>query len=240
MKVYTDPVQLFRDALAAAGQEDWNAVARLCDPVSLELFRNNALEAIRRSARTVTAEQYLEHSPGMPKEVAEYHVATANRHNDPELRLREEFPTVPSPGALEALTAAEVFAEWLRGRSPRLQLDREVREGRISVRAAAQVRRSWLNEVPMPIILGVLPDDDGIAHVAYRWQGQEHDLTAPNRDPEPAHVLRAMELRRLVQTETCRRVPDGGWHLLADYYMLGLGHSMFFHVAENDDSDNEQ
>jgi hypothetical protein len=116
---FADLLELFRAAVAAVNAEDWDAAAALCDPVSLRAVHRQLLEqfAPREPHQPLTVDEYLRHSPEMPRAVAEYHVTQHQRLADPAERLRRALPGIVDAGALGALTPEQAFAVWLDGRS---------------------------------------------------------------------------------------------------------------------------
>jgi hypothetical protein len=137
---FTDPLAVFRAAVAALNAEDWRGAAALVDPVSLRDFVNNVRERLApdRGPRAVTAEEYLASDPQLPRAVAEHYAAQSRRQTDPQWQLPRELPGVESVDALRALAADEVFARWLEGRSGRRQIERLAADGRISQAIAAR------------------------------------------------------------------------------------------------------
>jgi hypothetical protein len=74
---HSDPLSLVCAAIEIVNTADWDAAAQLCDPISLVAFRRQLLEQFEPTAPRfeLTVEEYLRHSPEMPRAVAEYHMA---------------------------------------------------------------------------------------------------------------------------------------------------------------------
>jgi hypothetical protein len=229
----TDPVAVFRAAVAALNREDWAGAAALCDPASLADVQRQLLAQF--APREITAEYYLRYWPRMPREVAEYHAAECRAQADPSRRLERELAGVPDVDALAAMRPEVVFAAWLAGRSPRRQFERQAAEGRASpgavARALAGVGSSYDH-----VALGAVPEGEGLSHVLYR--PRVGGPTAPTRAPGLAGppdadeaIIRDLAWRVPPQIATCRRQPDGGWRLVATYDFLGVS-STFFEAAD--------
>src|SRR5688572_15685224 len=104
---YSDPLSLVRAAIEIVNRSDWYAAARLCDPISLSAFRRQMLEQFEPTAPRfeITVDEYLRHSPQMPRAVAEYHVEQHRALTDPGTRLRDELPGIPDIDALQMMSS---------------------------------------------------------------------------------------------------------------------------------------
>jgi hypothetical protein len=245
LTTFTDPLDLFRAAVSALNREDWPAVAALCDPVSLSAFRRRMIEQLAptRPIRAITVEEYMRHSPDMPREVAEYSVAQIQRHADPERRLKEELPDVTSVAELRSLDPITVFVKWLDARSFRRQIERLVAEGRASRAAgAAAIARLAENAQYPYVALGALPDGDRVVHIVYRHEVDRQKRPSPDAQrwlerlpPEEQELVRDIEERGPPWIAACRRQPDGTWRLVADHGLLGVGSTQIWRLDEPKD-----
>jgi hypothetical protein len=233
---YTDPLTLFRAVVAALRAADWQTAAALCDDVSVRVFARGHRErlAAPSEARTLTAEMLTQHSPDMPREVAEYQVAQHQRHTDTQHILAQEFPTVESTEALLALDPRQLFVAWLEGRSPTRQLRMHIEAGHISREHGEKLldpAAGLLDAlVPDYLALGVIDDGPDVAHVVYREQVDESAPWPPEAMEELAalpgdeqRLRRESWSRGHVRTARCRRQSDNTWRLHVDYDLLGFG-----------------
>jgi hypothetical protein len=225
-----EPVRVFNQAFDLIAAEQWLELAALCDPLSLRVFREQYLRNINTRTSAHSAEDLMKHSPDMPREVAEYYARQANQYAGAEERFRADFPTIESLSQLLALAPVELFAAWLLGSSPRVQLDLHLKDGRLPPRAVDRIREGLGDQSPKPVVLGSIADGLDFVHVVYR---------SPLSEREPSNALSEEEFfnetvrpRRFVQVETLRRGTDNRWYLIADHHLLGLGHSMFFVEAD--------
>lgn len=206
-----DPIRLFNAAVKALNDERWLDVAGLCDPTSLQEFKSSAIAQFETLPEHIwTVEDFLRHSPDMPREVAEYQLSQIQRQAHPDTRFARDFPLLSSPDELHTLEPQQVFASWLEGRSAKSQFDQMVRAGRISnadLQAHADILVSMKHELS-PI--GSIPDGNDLVHVLYRW-GPE-----PTLETLPVH-------RAFPMVTSCIRQPGGGWCLIADYNFLSIG-----------------
>jgi hypothetical protein len=240
-----DPVQLFQTIVARMNAEDWNGAAGLCDPASLSSFRRTILEQFSPNRRpvTITAEQFMKMEPDMPREVAEYNVKRAQKSVDSEGRLQSEFPTVASVAALRALEPADLFAEFLYGRSPKRQLREQAKRGDISKKNADAILQQPLNELQYEPV-GFLPDGDRIAHVLYRMKvevptGPREDEWLAMVPEEEREFAKDTLIHGHAQMFNCRKQPDGGWLAIADYSFIGGGMNVSFVPRDGGDDYEE-
>lgn len=206
-----DPLKLFRAAVAALNEEKWLAVAELCDPASLREFKNSALAQFDLPTSHIwTVEDFLRHTPDMPREVAQYQVDQIQRQAHPDSRFAHDFPLLAGPEELRSMEPPEVFASWLEGRSMKSQLELMVRAGRVSS-AALEAHREAIASMKHELApIGSVPDGDEIVHVLYRWGPDESDEA-----PAMARVFPFVT--------SCIRQPGGGWLLIADFNFLSIG-----------------
>jgi hypothetical protein len=236
--VYVDPLELFRDAVAALNKADWLAVAALCDPASLRHFKRTLISMIAVSTEQtgkITTHDLMRAVPNMPRAVAEYQVAQFRESVSPKRRLNAELPSVKSSDELESMTPANVFAAWLEGKSLRRQIEREVSRGRLTRASAAQV----LEQVPAPFNfhgMAFVPDEDHIGYVIYR---HGPPASSPDVDGATATTTEDLEFARELRgrtapmASTVRKQSDGGWLFVADTDFLMVSQMQV--VAEADD-----
>lgn len=216
-----DPVKLFRAAVVALNEERWLDVARLCDPVSLQEFKHSALAQFDVPANHVwTVEDFLRHSPDMPREVAEYQLTQIQQQVHPDRRFARDFPSLSGIEELSSLAPEQVFASWLEGRSVKTQFETMVREGRISNAALEAHRESMASMKHDLAPIGWVQDGEDIVHVLYRWGAEDSG--------EIPAMARAFPL-----VTSCIRQSDRSWRLIADYNFLSIG-SMSVGVEDSD------
>lgn len=242
MASYVEPLDLFRAAVAAVNAEDWAAAAALCDPVSLRAFHRQLLAqfAPPEPRWQLTVEEYLRHSPEMPRDVAEYMVAQHRKHADPAERLRRELPGVPAVDALSALRPEQAFAAWLDGRSIRRQVEQLAADRRIT-RRAADLHATAPTEHYRYIALGAVLDGERVAHVLFRdafepdqpWSADAARWLA-DQPADEQDLARELRGRGHPQVATCRRQPDGSWRLIADHDFLRMSSRHVSDVREGD------
>ena len=168
--MHVDPLDLFRDTVAALNAEDWRAVAAFCDPASLHRFKRTLIEMMTMApdqTGKITSAELMRAVPNMPRAVAEYQVAQFRESVNPKRRLNAEVPSIKSREELDSMTPANVFAAWLDGKSLRRQVELEVARGRLTRAAAAAV----LEQTRAPYdfrSLAFVEDGGRIGYVVYR------------------------------------------------------------------------
>jgi hypothetical protein len=206
--MHSDPVAVFRAAVAALNREDWAGAAALCDPASLADFRHQLVGQFAPvpPGHEITAELYLRHEPGMPRAVAEYQAAQSRAHADPSRRLQRE----------------------LAGHAPRRQFERQAAEGRASPGAVARALTHLASSYDY-VPLGAVADGEGLSHVVYRQDrgGPPAGPGLADRPDAEEALARDLAWRVPPQIATCRRQPDGGWALVATHHFLGVANSYF-------------
>jgi hypothetical protein len=241
----SNPLDIFRRAVEALEREDWVALARCCDPVSLARFRRDQLQMLEptRPVNEVTVEQLLRHDPEMPREVAEYQVANIRRHRESWSRLEQEFPGVSSLDAMRSMDPAEVFATWLRGRSPAHQARIALRDRQTPAGFHEDILAATGFAAPI-VTLGVVHDGERVAHVLFRREypmphvseDEEHDACMAALSHEERELARELAGREFPHVATCRRQPDGEWRLIAGFDFLQMGR--FVVSVDMDDDDD--
>lgn len=243
---FDTPVEVFQQAVDALDREDFLAVARLCDPASLSLFKRHLLQqfAPQQNAWVPTVEWYLRNQPDMPREVAEYNVASHLRHMGESRRIDREVARVESYEALETLASDEAFARWLEARSPREQLRRYADSHAI---AGEQADRALNDFAHLPFRVRALGavERGHVAYVVYTLDSREALDSDPTRE---AYLASLTDEERdfvgdvangPIQPAPARRQPDGTWRLVADHDFMGSG-SMMVGFALDSGSDGDQ
>lgn len=196
----TDPLALFNDAVDAIDRADWPAVAALCDPASLEEFRDEMIALVtyqQTPEASFRAIDLMRTDPNMPRAVAEWQAQRVREHQDPVRRMHEELPGIESREQLEQMSPAEVFAAWLDGRTISNIVERAWERRQITRAAIDQILGNERPKV-VYVALGWVPDGEAIRYVIYRQD-------APRSRPQAAMI---------------RRQPDGGWLFVASRDLL--------------------
>jgi hypothetical protein len=224
VSTYSDPLTLFAAAIHALNREDWHAVARLCDPVSLASFKRYLIDNLtppKEQSHKITATELMKAVPSMPRAVAEYQVTRFRESLDPKQRLRDQVPSVKSLAALEAMTPVAVFAAWLEGKSVRRQVNRNVEQRRMTRATANEVVAQ--GEKPFDFKgLGYVDDGDRIAHIIYRrdesargpFRGADEPVFA-GRSPDEIKFAGDAWGRESPFTVMARKQSDDSWLLVA-------------------------
>lgn len=223
------PTAAVRAAIAALDAEDWPGAARLCDPTSLVVFHRHLVERLAPAEPLpeLSADDYLQFVPQLPRELAEFVSAEHRRQSDSASALARELADVPTPQALRALTPEEAFARWLAGHARRHQLEQFATDGR----APRHVVERQLAAPAPPfhrVVLGAVDDGPAVAHVLYRrdpphpaaWH-EVLDARDAELTPGEQEFVRDIRPRRKPSVATCRRQPDGRWLVVAEHRFLG-------------------
>lgn len=224
------PVSLVERAFALIDQEDWLAVAALCDPVSLRLFRREQLAEFSTppSEPTLTVEQYRRHHPEMPLDVAAYHVAEHHRHlKEWRSNMGDRLAGVSTLADLEALSETEVFARFLEARSPRRQIATLVRRGQAPSNALELLPRRGSFVMRRERVVGAVESDGEFAFVVCRHTDDQAEWPS---EMEAALADLTAEEKGLYKASlgstwvyAVRRKPNGTWALLTADPFLGIG-----------------
>ena len=236
-----DPLDLFRAAVNALNEERWLDVAKLCDPATLREFKRSTLAQFDSPLRHVwTVEDFLRHSPDMPREVAEYQLTQIHRQAHPDTRFARDFPSLKDVAELRSMEPKEVFASWLEGRSIRRQVEQMVSEGRISSAALSAHSEMMAAMKHRLTPIGALPDGDDLMHILYAFGPvdsadtlDEPGESAANGSPEDRKLGRVMS-RAYPLVTSCIRQPRGHWCLIADYNFLSMG-SVSVGIGDSED-----
>ncbi len=242
MKNFSDPMEIFREAVAAVNASDWRRAAECCDPISLRAFHRYLCEryAPSQKATPMTAELLRQYQPDMPLEVAEYQAAQHNRHHeDGAARLSSELPGFSTPRELRETTAERVFIAWLEGQSPRRKVERQVEQGRVSQRVLEQ-----MVSMTTPIVdlepIGVVNDGDRLVHLLYRHAGQtDGPPSLPQSmqlDEEERALVNDAWGRTHPQSLCLRRQRDDSWRIVVEHDFLMLG-GMTFIAYDGDEGE---
>jgi len=235
-----DPLKAFAAATDALARGEWLRAAACCDPESLAAFKAGARRRhdpdALAEARTVSPDDYLSRDPAMPRQVAEYLAAQHRSRPSPAAELRAQFPGFATFQQLADASDPEVFAAWLRGRSLRHELEKEIARSALPPEHAAAVLEEAAAEYRFRVI-GWLPEGERLAHVLFRPMEED---SSPAGDTE-ATVQGEGEYEAGFGTEaepliaTCRRQPDGTWLLLASFTFLRRGGEWFVMGVDAED-----
>ncbi len=229
LSTYPDPLTLFAAVVDMLNTEDWPAVARLCDPVSLSSFKRGLIDNLAPpspQSQKLTATELMKAVPNMPRAVAEYQVTRFRKSLDPEHRMREQIPSVKSHDALRSLDAPSVFAAWLEGKSLRRQIDRDVELKRMTRAMANEILAQGLKPFNFKA-LGYVADGQRIAHVVYRRDDTARGPFPPLSDLRDAgctapeiDLMRDAWGREHPHSVMARLQKDDSWLLVADVDFL--------------------
>jgi hypothetical protein len=152
--------------------------ARLLDLDRLERYRRELLESQRqrpRVRRQVNVEDMLKANPEMPRVVAEYYVAEAQRHetSSPSIELSNSFANVHDTTTLKQMGALELGVRWLEARGWRYQFSRVLRQSP-SCKGIPTEHAAAARPIPARIVLGAVRRGD-TAYVLHR-----ESLQSPN------------------------------------------------------------
>ena len=243
MSNFTNPLEVFRVAVAAVNAGDWLRVAACCDLHSLRAFQTQLCEryAPITPRPVLTPELLLQLNPDMPRDVAEYEASQhARRQEKSEERFSSELPGIADAEALRSATPEHAFAAWLQGRSPQRQLEQLMAAGHAPREAVAQLA-ALAAEMLQLTPLGAVSDGEHIAHVLYR-----HGVKNPV-EPLPPEVEQLPAEERQYAADTwsrlhpevisARRQPDDTWCLLVEHGFLSLGTMTFAWAPEPESND---
>ncbi len=242
MTTHADPIALFTAAVDALYAQDFLAVARLCDPMTLTWFKRNQVAQYQSRVVPPSVDQLLAAKPDLPRAAAEWQVSTMQR-TTPAARFSRDFPDLASPNELETLSPEDLFARTLRARSRGLGSSNATANASPNASDARSDGPSGESRFPRfsytPI--GFVTDGDDIAHVVYRQsiEAPTH-ATVPSphehlSDDERA-LMRKLEGRTPAQIMSCTRQNDGGWLLIADvnFFHLSMGSMTAFAFLTKD------
>jgi hypothetical protein len=240
-----DLESLFHAAVAALTEEDWAQLATLVDPVHLASARTSTLEDLRRESSNPlpSVDELARHQPDAPRAMLEFQIEEMRRQQDPVARLHEMFPTVPTLGALEALTPQEFGAAWLRGRSISEQIVWLGRTGALSPEEIAAMKAMQRRAVHF-VYLGHVPDGPRWAHLIYRLATREGAGGAIESGGDggsqdlPMATKHAGIEHRHASTLGCLRQPDGAWRFASLSDLSTIGGSSFAFVRTTTDAES--
>jgi hypothetical protein len=152
--------------------EDWIGAARLFNPLQVAEWYRALLQQQRPADQEVglTVEQYLKHSPDMPRQVAEYHIAQMRRDHASR-SPSDELAGITAWEEAEKLDPVQAYGLHLQTRDPRQQLRRAVISHPPSETALAE-----MGQIPVVHrILGAVEETQSSVHVVYRQYWGEHD-----------------------------------------------------------------
>jgi hypothetical protein len=117
------PGDVVREVLALLEHQRWSDVVAFLDPTSVRLAWEERLASARQpptSQKPMTAEQYREHDPTMPLEVAQWQVDRINSYSS-EPRFND-IAGIETLEQLEQLTPQELAARMLEAGDSRYHL----------------------------------------------------------------------------------------------------------------------
>ena len=224
---YSDPVSLVQAVVASQRRSDWEGVAALCDPASVEHFASEIVGDLdpERVPQAPTAEDYRRQNPEMPAEVAQYFVDHQAKFRSTDFRLRFELDGIEDLDQLRAAHPRDVLGAWLRAKDPTRATDVLVSEGQIGPEAA-QAALKEAGGVLFPEPLGSVKAGEELAFVVCQVMPAEEDRETLEQWvaglPEGRREFaRTMVHGGQAQLATCRRQEDGGWRLVVDRLFLG-------------------
>ena len=190
-------------AFAAMNTEDWQAVAALCDPQGLRIFKNRTLEIL----------EMLQSDCETPRDLSD--IVGSNSY-DPEpdflSYLRLEVAGVSSVEEVREMESGKVFTRWIQAKSFR---PRSGADDAADVDVKRQ-KRVWAYTY---VVLGSVRDGDDIAHVVIRLPREE--FMAPettedgvNLSPDLREYLTAVNHWGDPIFITCRLQPDASWRMI--------------------------
>ncbi len=258
MPSFSDPLALFHMAIARSDARDFLGVAHCCDPVSLRAFHRGVLEQFSAPTdyRPQTLDDVRRYDPDMPIEVAEYELKRRNAQVDRRDQLSRELPGVASIDTLRTMSADAVFAAFLDGRSIRRQMERMVADGHAPPQLLVDLEAHPFPPTRLTAI-GCVGMDGPIASIVYRFgtppattpvtlSARDHRDLEAHQQRLAALPLDEQELAKDCEngahamTTNCRRQPDGGWLLLADYSFPGAGFGHVVGMAGVDDEGDDE
>ncbi len=251
---FTDPLELFRVALARLNDGDFLGAARYCDPVSLRAFQRQMIDRYAQlsAPRALTPDYFMRSDPTMPREVAEFEALRYAKQSATWLDISRELTGIDTLDALRAAHADVVFAQFLDGKSLQRAFSRmiaagELTQGDLEASLAQNTHRHDLTP------LAVVELSPTIGHILYRYtpyapDADAHPAAARHLADEHARLAALPPDEQLLHAErsrdyapsiaSCRRQPDGSWLLLADHDFLGTGGGMIVSRADVD-TENE-
>jgi hypothetical protein len=222
----SDPIAVFRAALAAVESEAWDEAASLCDPATLSLYKRELLARFEPARHVWTAERLLKYQPDMPREAAEFQAANMARMADPKHILEDEVPSISSVEELRDMAPAKVFAAHLEGQSHARQVERAQRDSQLPPDVIADALQHPFKTKFH--VLGAVADGDRMVHIIFRRE-YETDGTEDDADPllwpgdlTPEELSAVQDQQNAnIDFAQLRKQPDGSWRMLAGTAFLG-------------------
>jgi hypothetical protein len=121
-----NPSDVARHLFTLIDERRWSEIGALVDPEHLQEWYEHALTGLRSkpTPNLLTVDQYRQHEPDMPLEVAKW---LTDRHNRSASEYRySEFGPNPDAEQLAALSPALLFGRMLEERDVRTQIQRQV------------------------------------------------------------------------------------------------------------------
>jgi hypothetical protein len=167
------PTEVATAFFKAVADERWRDAARAMDLMAFDRYRRERIAVLRLPQppmRQMTVDEYLQHDPGMPRAVAEYHVRKLREErHDPSDWLLREFAEVPSVDSLAALSVEEAAARWLRAQDLRWAF-RQARERERERGCPLPSEGAEPHPAPSNRVLGEVMIDSTTAYVLHETQ----------------------------------------------------------------------
>lgn len=220
-----NPRQLVQAAFDALRGHDYSRLASLCDPLSLQAFKQEMVDEYC-PAFSVTDDPH----PYSRVELTDEEYARLIEFLDPVRRLQSEFPSLTTIGQLLSMDTVALFATWMYANSAERFQDEMLRKPWETSDWALREQEENRNREPNYVIIGCVFDTPDIAHVLYH-----NELSALEALPEaygewlasasPVYreFMTAMHHRGLPILITCRRQPDASWRLVARKHFMLFG-----------------
>jgi hypothetical protein len=211
----TEATDLANALFAALDAEDWTGAACLFNPVQVEEWYRAFLQRMPKEQDfSLTVDQYLKHSPDMPREVAEYQVAQMRR-NHLSRSVSDELAGVATWEDAERLGAVEAYGRYLQHRDPREQFRRAKSGLPTAIIGEVESHQMAFDHV----VLGGVVETDTLVHVVYRRFWADNDVSGS------LHLL------------TCCR-SEAGWtvEMSTEWDMALSNYSFVAEVFEEEDS----
>lgn len=209
-----NPRKLVATAFELANARDYNALAALCDPLSLRSFKAEMLEEHDYEALAATPVD-----PDAPRiELTDEQYADYCKYVEPVRQFQLEFPRLEAIGDLRNLEPLEAFAVWMDGKAHHGLREEETRAD------------AWkdLTEHPEQEIIGCVFGTPDIAYVLHYNKtsaaGYEpYQVWLSETCAEHQDFMEAMHHRGHPSIVTCRRQTDGTWRVIASRNFLFFG-----------------